>query len=56
MTNPGPAPIAVQTDARLSGTQRVQLSPQFAGSTFGLPLNVEELASVPAYLVPPDTR
>jgi hypothetical protein len=56
VTNPGPAPIAVQTDARLSGTQRVQLSPQFAGSTFGLPLNVEELASVPAYLVPPDTR
>lgn len=56
VTNPGPAPIAVQTDARLSGQQRVQLAPQFAGSTIKLPLNVEELGSLPAFLVPPDTR
>ena len=56
VTNPGPAPIAVQTDARLSGQQRVQLAPQFAGSTLTLPLSVDELASIPEYLVPPDTR
>ncbi len=56
VTNPGPAPIAVQTDARLSAMQRVQLAPQFAGSTISLPLNVEDLASIPAYLVPPDTK
>ena len=56
VTNPGPAPIAVQTDARISGTQRVQLAPQFAGSTFALPLDVENISAVPAFLVPPDTK
>ncbi len=53
--NTGPAAIAVQTDARTNTQQDVQLAPQFAGSTFSLPLNVTELASVPAYLIPPDT-
>lgn len=56
VTNPGPATIAVQTDARLNDYEHVQLAPQFAGSTFNLPLDVEELAAVPAFLVPPNTR
>jgi hypothetical protein len=54
--NPGPAPIAVQADPRTTTSQKVQLAPQFAGSTFDLPLDVEELSAVPAYLVPPDTQ
>jgi hypothetical protein len=54
--NPGPAPIAVQADPRTTTRQKVQLAPQFAGSTFALPLNVEELSAVPAYLVPPNTQ
>jgi hypothetical protein len=54
--NPGPAPIAVQADPRTTALQKVQLAPQFAGSTFALPLDVEELSDVPAYLVPPGTQ
>ncbi|MDQ1487338.1 MAG: hypothetical protein QOJ62_3031 [Actinomycetota bacterium] len=53
--NTAPAPIAVQIDARTTGLQHLQLAPQFAGSTFALPLSVDNLAAVPAYLVPPDT-
>jgi hypothetical protein len=56
VTNPSPAPIFVQTDARTTKQQVQQLAPQFAGSTFDLPLNVDELSSVPQYLVPPDTH
>ncbi|HEU5267538.1 MAG TPA: hypothetical protein VFU35_12605, partial [Jatrophihabitans sp.] len=56
VTNTGIAPMLVQTDARRNGSQTLQLAPQFAGSTFSLPLNVEELSDVPAYLVPPDTK
>ncbi len=56
VTNPGPAPIAVQTDARVADYEHLQLAPQFAGSTFDLPLDVEKLSSVPWLLVPPDTR
>ncbi len=55
VTNTGPLPLAVQTDARTATATQVQLAPQFAGSTFSLPLNVEKLSEVPAYLVPPDT-
>ena len=54
--NPGPAPIAVQADPRPTSQQQVQLAPQFAGSTVQLPLDVENLSSIPAYLVPPDTQ
>jgi hypothetical protein len=54
--NPGPAPIAVQADPRTTTQQQVQLAPQFAGSTVQLPLSVDNLSSVPAYLVPPDTQ
>ena len=56
VTNPGPSPIFVQTDARTADQRVQQLAPQFAGSTFSLPLSVDELSDVPAYLVPPDTR
>jgi len=53
--NPGPAAVAVQTDARTTDLSQVQLAPQFAGSTFALPVNVDDLSAIPAYLVPPDT-
>jgi len=53
--NPGPVAVAVQTDARTTDLSQVQLAPQFAGSTFALPLNVDDLSAIPAYLVPPDT-
>ncbi|MBV9594241.1 MAG: S8 family serine peptidase, partial [Actinobacteria bacterium] len=56
VTNPGPEPIAVGLDARLNVQQTVQLSPQLAGATFPLPLSVDDLASVPYWLVPPDTQ
>jgi hypothetical protein len=53
--NTGPAAIAVQTDARTTSQVHVQLAPQFAGSTIPLPIDVADLASIPGYLVPPDT-
>jgi len=53
--NPGPVAVAVQTDARTTDLSQVQLAPQFAGSTIDLPLNVDDLSAIPAYLVPPDT-
>ncbi len=56
VTNGGSAPMLVQTDARLNGLKTLQLAPQFAGSTFPLPLSVEDLSDVPGYLVPPDTK
>ena len=55
VTNTGIAPMLVQTDARRSGKRTVQLVPQGAGSTIPLPLSVDELADLPAFLVPPDT-
>ena len=55
LTNTGPLTVAVQTDARTSTTSQVQLAPQFAGSSFSLPLSVEETSDIPQYLVPPDT-
>jgi hypothetical protein len=56
VSNTGPAPMLVQTDARTDGYRHLQLAPQFAGSTISLPLTVEDLSSLPAYLVPPDTK
>ena len=56
VTNTGTAPMLVQTDARLNGLKTVQLAPQGAGSTIPLPLDVEDLSGIPAYLVPPDTK
>jgi hypothetical protein len=53
--NTGPAAVAVQADPRTGTLNDVQLAPQFAGSTFALPLDVSSLASVPDFLVPPDT-
>jgi hypothetical protein len=53
--NTGPAAIVVQADPRTGLLKGVQLAPQFAGSTFALPLDVTSLASVPDFLVPPDT-
>ena len=53
--NPRSVPIAVQTDARSQGARVQQLVPQFAGSTVPLPLSVDDLSNIPAYLVPPDT-
>jgi Subtilase family len=53
--NTSPAAIAVQTDARTDDQIQVQLAPQFAGSTIPLPIDVSDLADIPAYLVPPDT-
>ena len=55
ITNPGPAAIAVQTDARTDPLRVQQLAPQFASSTVPLPLSVEDLSNIPAFLVPPDT-
>jgi len=54
--NPGPAPIAVQADPRTTTLQQVQLAPQFADATIPLPLDVNDLSEIPAYLVPPDTQ
>src|SRR5207302_225803 len=45
-----------EADPRTTTTQKVQLAPQFAGSTFDLPLDVAQLSAVPAYLIPPDTH
>ncbi len=56
VTNPSPQAIFVQTDARTTQQQQLQLAPQFAGSTITLPLSVDELSDIPGYLVPPDTR
>jgi hypothetical protein len=53
--NTSPAAIAVQVDPRTLSKVNVQLAPQFASSTIALPLDVESLASIPDFLVPPDT-
>ena len=55
VTNTGPAPMLVQTDARTGPAKSTQLAPQFAGSTLQLPQSVDDLSQLPAYLVPPDT-
>jgi hypothetical protein len=55
VTNTGPAPMLVQTDARTGSAHATQLAPQFAGSTLQLPQDVEDLSQLPAYLVPPGT-
>ena len=48
--------IFITSDPRTNSQEQVQLAPQFAGSTFPLPLSVDNLSQVPAYLVPPDTQ
>lgn len=56
VTNQGNAALLLQADARLAGQQRIALAPQFGtDSTIDLPLDVEELGDIPAYLVPPGT-
>jgi hypothetical protein len=56
VTNTGPAPMLVQTDARTGAAHATQLAPQFAGSTLQLPQDVDDLSQLPAYLVPPGTK
>jgi hypothetical protein len=53
VTNTGVAPVLLQTDARTSGLQTQQLTPQGASGTLDLPLT--PTSTVPAYLVPPGT-
>jgi subtilisin family serine protease len=56
VTNPGPAPIAVQADPRTTDLQKLQLAPFVGQSTIPLPQSVDDLAAIPSYLVPPGTR
>ena len=56
VTNRGNAALLLEADARLAGQQRLALVPQFTpDGTIDLPLDVEELSDLPAFLVPPGT-
>jgi hypothetical protein len=54
--NTGVAPLPIQADARLSGLTALQLVPQVTDASVKLPITVDDLTDLPAFLVPPGTK